>query len=100
MGDACSLVDAVRAGELSPLEALADCIAAIDASPLNALSFMDFDRARDAAARADVALPFGGVPFDVKELEKVAFGSGRRQRGSPRRHVESGVTRLHSGDPG
>ena len=71
MGDACSLVDAFRAGELSPLEALDDCIAAIEASPLNAFSFTDFERARDAAAVADVSLPFGGVPFGVKELEKV-----------------------------
>ena len=71
-GDACSLVDAFRAGELSPLEALNDCIGAIAKSPLNAFSFTDFERARDAASRADVGLLFGGVPFGVKELEKVA----------------------------
>jgi aspartyl-tRNA(Asn)/glutamyl-tRNA(Gln) amidotransferase subunit A len=65
-------VDAFREGELSPLEALDDCIAAIGKSPLNAFSFRDFDRAREAASRADVSLPFGGVPFGVKELEKVA----------------------------
>ena len=41
-------------------------------SPLNAFSFTDFERAREAAAKADVALPFGGVPFGIKELEKVA----------------------------
>jgi aspartyl-tRNA(Asn)/glutamyl-tRNA(Gln) amidotransferase subunit A len=70
-GDACSLVDAFRAGELSPLEALDDCIEAITKSPLNAFSFTDFDRAREAASRADVSRPFGGVPFGVKELEKV-----------------------------
>ena len=69
--DACSLVDAFRSGELSPLEALDDCIAAIGRSPLNPCSFTDFDRAREAAASADVDLPFGGVPFGVKELEKV-----------------------------
>ncbi len=72
LGDACSLVDAFRAGELSPLEALDDCIAAIAASPLNAFSHTDFDRARQDARQADVSLPFGGVPFGVKELEKVA----------------------------
>ena len=71
-GDACSLVEAFRAWEISPLEALDDCIAAIRRSPLNAFSFTDFDRAREAAASADVSLPFGGVPFGVKELEKVA----------------------------
>ncbi len=72
LGDACSLVDAFRAQEISPLEAFDDCIAAIAKSPLNAFSFTEFDRAREAAASADVSLPFGGVPFGVKELEKVA----------------------------
>ncbi|HEY1651418.1 MAG TPA: amidase [Acidimicrobiales bacterium] len=72
LGDACSLVDAFRALEISPLEALDDCIAAIKKSPLNAFSFTDFERAREAAAGADVSRPFGGVPFGVKELEKVA----------------------------
>jgi Asp-tRNA(Asn)/Glu-tRNA(Gln) amidotransferase A subunit family amidase len=71
LGDACSLVDAFRSGELSPREALEDCIAAIAKSPLNAFSFTDFERAREAAAKADVALLFGGVPFGIKELEKV-----------------------------
>ena len=45
--------------------------AAMEASPLNAFSFTDFERAADAARQADVSLPFGGVPFGVKELEKV-----------------------------
>ena len=71
MNDACSLVDAFRAKELSPLEALDACIEAIERSPLNAFSHTDFDRAREAATFADVTLPFGGVPFGVKELEKV-----------------------------
>src|SRR5580704_17348419 len=67
--DACGLVDAFRAGELSPLKALDASIAAIEVSPLNAFSFTDFDRARESASRADVSLPFGGVPFGIKELE-------------------------------
>jgi aspartyl-tRNA(Asn)/glutamyl-tRNA(Gln) amidotransferase subunit A len=71
MDDACSLVDAFRAKELSPLEALDACIDAIERSPLNAFSHADFDRAREAAKAADPALPFGGVPFGVKELEAV-----------------------------
>ena len=58
-------------GELSPSEALEATIAAVEASPLNAFSFTDFERATEAARRADVSLPFGGVPFGVKELEKV-----------------------------
>ncbi|HEY5023360.1 MAG TPA: amidase [Acidimicrobiales bacterium] len=69
--DACSLVEAFRAHELSPLEALDGCIDAIERSPLNACSHTDFTRARDAARSADVSLPFGGVPFGVKELEAV-----------------------------
>ncbi len=72
LDDACSLVDAYRAKHLSPLEALDACIAAMEASPLNAFSHTDFERARAAARRADVSLPFGGVPFGIKELEKVA----------------------------
>jgi aspartyl-tRNA(Asn)/glutamyl-tRNA(Gln) amidotransferase subunit A len=71
LGDACGLVDAFRAKELSPFEALEACIDAIEASPLNAFSHTDFDRALEAAMFADVTLPFGGVPFGVKELERV-----------------------------
>lgn len=71
LGDACSLVDAFRTRELSPLEALDACIDAIERSPLNACSHTDFEQARAAAAVADVELPFGGVPWGVKELEKV-----------------------------
>ncbi len=71
LGDACGLVDAFRAKKLSPLEAVDACIDAIAASPLNAFSHTDFEQARESARRADVSLPFGGVPFGVKELEKV-----------------------------
>jgi aspartyl-tRNA(Asn)/glutamyl-tRNA(Gln) amidotransferase subunit A len=71
MEDACSLVDAFRTKTLSPLEALDACIDAIAASPLNAFSYTDFERAREAAAKADVSLPFGGVPMGVKELDEV-----------------------------
>jgi len=70
-GDSCSLVDAFRAKALSPLEALDECIAAIEHSSLNAFSHTDFDAARQAAQQANVTLPFGGVPFGVKELERV-----------------------------
>ncbi len=71
MGDACSLVDAYRAGTISPTEALEGSLAAIADSQLNAVCFVDEERARDAAARADVSLPFGGVPIGVKELDPV-----------------------------
>ena len=72
LGDACSLVDAFRARELSPLEALDASIAAIDASQLNAFSYFDPDAARAAARVADVSLPFGGVPVAIKELQRVS----------------------------
>ncbi len=71
-GDAVSLVEAFRAGERSPLEELDATLAAIDASGLNAFSHVDPERARKAAANADVAAPFGGVPIGVKELGNVA----------------------------
>ena len=69
-GDACSLVDAFRAKERSPLEELEATLAAIESSELNAFSFLDADQARAKAAAADVARPFGGVPFGVKELSR------------------------------
>ena len=72
LSDASSLVDSYRAREVSPLEILDACIAAIEHSELNAFSYTDFDAARGEAAWADVSLPFGGVPFGVKELEHVA----------------------------
>jgi Asp-tRNA(Asn)/Glu-tRNA(Gln) amidotransferase A subunit family amidase len=70
--DACSLVDAFRRGERSPLEELEATLTALEGSDLNAFSFVDPERARTAAARADVNLPFGGVPAGIKELESVA----------------------------
>jgi len=69
--DACSLVDAFRAGELSPLEALDACLEAIEASQVNAFSYLDPDGARERARAADTSLPFGGVPIGVKELDAI-----------------------------
>ncbi|MGA2836272.1 MAG: amidase [Acidimicrobiales bacterium] len=71
LDDACSLVDAFRAGTLSPTEALEASLAAIEASDLNAVCHVDADAARERAASADVSLPFGGVPIGVKELDHV-----------------------------
>ena len=71
-GDACSLVDAFRRGERTPLDELETCLAAIDASDLNAFAFLDPERAHDAARHADLSQPFGGVPVGIKELEPVA----------------------------
>jgi Asp-tRNA(Asn)/Glu-tRNA(Gln) amidotransferase A subunit family amidase len=69
--DACSLVDAFRAGERSPVEELDATLAAIEASDLNCFSHVDPERAREAAGSADLSLPFGGVPTGIKELEPV-----------------------------
>src|SRR5215204_3312627 len=70
-GDACSLVDAFRSGERNPVEELEATYAAIDASQLNAFSYTPREQAMEAARRADVSLPFGGVPIGVKELDNV-----------------------------
>ncbi|MDA2965984.1 MAG: amidase [Actinomycetota bacterium] len=71
-GDACSLVDAFRAGERSPVEELDATYAAIEVSNLNAFGHLDRDRAYAAARNVDVNLPFGGIPIGVKELDQVA----------------------------
>lgn len=72
LGDACSLVDAFRRGERTPVEELDATLAAIASSDLNAFSFLDADRARERATSADVTKPFGGVPIGVKQLDHVA----------------------------
>jgi aspartyl-tRNA(Asn)/glutamyl-tRNA(Gln) amidotransferase subunit A len=71
-GDACSLVEAFRAGERSPVEELGAVFRAIEASDLNSFSYLAPDQALAAAQVADVSLPFGGVPMGVKELDSVA----------------------------
>lgn len=70
-GDACSLNEAFRRGERSPLEEFDATIAAIENSDLNAFCFLDVERARTLVARADVDQPFGGVPIGIKELQQV-----------------------------
>ena len=62
LGDACGLVDAFRAKEVSPLEAIDASIKAIEGSPLNAFSYTDFDKAREAALMANVTLPLVVFP--------------------------------------
>lgn len=71
LGDACSLVDAFRAGERSPKEELQATLDAIADSDLNCFSFLDPERALAAADDADLSKPFGGVPVGIKELEQV-----------------------------
>ena len=70
-GDACSLVDAFRSGERTPVEELDLVLAAVERSALDALCYVDTEGARTASTGADVWLPFGGVPIGVKELEPV-----------------------------
>jgi aspartyl-tRNA(Asn)/glutamyl-tRNA(Gln) amidotransferase subunit A len=70
-GDACSLVEAYRAGKRSPLEELDATLAAIGASGLNAFVHVDEERARAVASEADTSLPFGGVPLGIKSLDSV-----------------------------
>ena len=74
-GDAVGLVEEFRAGRRNPTEEMHATIAAAEANHragLNAFSYIDAERALDAAERADVNLPFGGVPLAVKELDSVA----------------------------
>src|SRR5580765_2334021 len=71
LGDACSLVEAFRAGELTPTEALDASLAAIEGSKVNAFSYVAEEQARSSAAKAEVSLPFGGVPMAIKELQRV-----------------------------
>jgi aspartyl-tRNA(Asn)/glutamyl-tRNA(Gln) amidotransferase subunit A len=71
-GDACSLVESFRRGERHPVEELEATFAAIDASDLGAVCFVDRERAHAAARSADVSQPLGGVPLAVKELDTVA----------------------------
>lgn len=71
LGDACSLVDAFRAKERSPLEELDATLSAIEASTLGAFVHVDEERARAVASTADVSQPFGGVPVGIKSLDAV-----------------------------
>ncbi len=72
LGDACSLVDAFRAGTRHPVEELTACLDAIDRSECNAFDFIDREPALTAARNANVDLPFGGVPIGIKDLFPVA----------------------------
>ena len=70
-GDVVSLVEAFRSGEGSPVAEVRATLAAIEASDLNAFSFVDAEGALERAEVADVSLPLGGVPIGVKELHQV-----------------------------
>src|SRR6476661_10728697 len=75
-----ALASALRAGELSAVELLDACLAAVDERnpELNAVIWRDDEAARAAARDADARLaagdpaPFLGVPIPVKDLTAVA----------------------------
>ena len=71
LGDACSLVEEFRSGRRSPREEMQATLEAVKNSKLNAVSFIDEEGALERASRADVSLPFGGIPMGVKELDNV-----------------------------
>jgi amidase len=74
------LAGALRAGELSAVELLEACLAAVDERnpELNAVIWRDDDGARTAARAADERIaageeaPFLGVPIPIKDLTAVA----------------------------
>jgi amidase len=77
---ALELAAALRAREISAVELLDRCLAAVDErnGELNAVTWRDDAQARDAAAEADRRLgdgddaPFLGVPIPIKDLTPVA----------------------------
>lgn len=92
-GDACSLVEQFRAGHRSPREELQATLDAVAASELNAVSFIDAERALAAADAADVSLPFGGVPIGIKELDSVE-GWPETEASVPLSHRIAGHTSI------
>jgi amidase len=79
-GTASELIDALQARKISAIELADHVIARIQAldPKLNAVVVRDFDRARDAARAADLALAHGerrallGVPITFKEAFNIA----------------------------
>lgn len=70
-GDVVGLVEEFRRGSRSPADELAAAIEAIERSRLNAFCYLDREGAMRLAGRVDLNLPLAGVPFGVKELERV-----------------------------
>src|SRR5689334_20535873 len=74
--DAVSLAHKIRAGDVSPVEAVRAAIARIETlDPLiGALVETRFERALDEVAELDVEAPFAGVPLLIKDA--VQFSGG------------------------
>ncbi len=77
--DASSLADSIRRGEISSSDATEASLAAIAASKLNAVSYLDAEGARAAARDIDQRVkrgedpgPFAGVPMLMKDVNDVA----------------------------
>jgi Asp-tRNA(Asn)/Glu-tRNA(Gln) amidotransferase A subunit family amidase len=69
--DAISLNQAFKDKKLSVQEFLDFTFQLIKKSQLNAFCYLDEEAAYEQANKVDVNLPFGGVPFGVKELDMV-----------------------------
>ena len=98
-GDACSLVDAYRKGEITPPEALELSLAAIEGSSLNACSHVDSRRgaAGRAARRCDAPLRRGSRRDQGARVGARGGPSPRRRSSTPiasRRHTSTQVRRL------
>jgi amidase len=95
---AIDLATALRAGELSAVELLDACLAAVDERnpELNAVIWRDDEAAREAARDADERIaageeaPFLGVPIPIKDLTAVA--------GWPVTYGSNGASDEPSGD--
>jgi aspartyl-tRNA(Asn)/glutamyl-tRNA(Gln) amidotransferase subunit A len=76
LGDACSLAEAIRRGDVRSADAVEASLEAIAASRLNAVVYLDAEGARRQAEAVDRRAAagedpgrFGGVPLLVKDLE-------------------------------
>lgn len=83
IGDATELAGQIAAGELSPLEAVDDAIAAIERHnpTINAVIRERFEAARDEARamRPSTDRPFAGVPLLLKDLGGTIGGEPHHQ---------------------
>jgi aspartyl-tRNA(Asn)/glutamyl-tRNA(Gln) amidotransferase subunit A len=77
--DAAALADEVRAGRVKASDALEESLGAIEASALNAVSYLDAEDARARAKEIDEAVArgedpglFAGVPMLMKDVHDVA----------------------------
>lgn len=76
LDDACSLADAIRRGEVKSADVTEASLKAIEASELNALTYLDAEGARRQAQQIDERIVkgedpglFAGVPLLVKDVE-------------------------------